>query len=157
MDGWTLLLGLILVIAAALLLAKFRAPLMHLLKSGGGQRRLSIITQEPWFGEIKAGRKTVEARVGPPTLYEDNIGEMVDVVVPKGEKLIAKITAVRHYATLDEYISAETVKKIAPHTASAAAAATAYLAIKNKAGDTVYDPARVTAKGGITAIELKLA
>lgn len=122
---------------------------------GSGQGMPRIFSRDKWFDEIEAGKKTVDSRVGTEDRNKELVGKRVKIVAP-GKKLFATVTAVRMYKTLDEYIDGETVKKIAPHLKTKADVIAALLEIKNKAGEVVYDPKRVAAKEGITAIEFKL-
>lgn len=127
----------------------------------GGRGVYRIFTQEPWITEIAAGRKKVEARVGPPDFYKGLIGQKIKLVAFGGEKndkkkVIAEVTAVRHYKDLAEYLKAETWQKVAPHVKSEQEAVKAYLEIKDKSGNEVYGAERVKEKGGITAIEFKV-
>ncbi len=122
--------------------------------SGGRQREPRIFAQEPWFSEMKAGRKVVEARVGSPGFYEQHVGKPAIVKTPGGGDHKVVIKAVRHHADLDAYLEKEDLKKYAPHVKTKAEAKSAYLALKDKAGNQIFEPSRVKEKGGITAIEL---
>lgn len=123
--------------------------------TGAGQGMPRIFSRDPWMGEIEAGKKTVDSRVGTEDRNKELMGKRVKIVAP-GKKLFATITGVRMYKTLEEYITGEGVKKIAPHLKTEKDVVAALLEIKNKAGETVYDPKRVKEKGGITALEFKL-
>ena len=122
--------------------------------AGGRQRELRIFAQEPWFSEMKAGRKIVEARVGDPGFYEKNVGKPAIVKTPGGGDHPVVIKAVRHHADLDSYLEKEDLKKYAPQVKTKSEAKSAYLALKDKAGNQIFEPSRVKEKGGITAIEL---
>jgi len=122
--------------------------------SGEGQRELRIYAQEPWFSEIKAGRKIVEARVGGPDFYNKNIGSPAVVMVPGGDSHPTQITAVRHYPDLENFLEKEDLKKYAPHLKTKGEAKAAYLATKDKSGVSIYGPDRIKEKGGIVAVEL---
>lgn len=120
---------------------------------GGG--KFGLYVQEPWFAEIAAGRKTVEARMGGGDKFQDLIGKKIAILGGPGKKIATVVTAVRHYADLDAYLKGEGWKVVAPHAGSEKAAKEAYLTLKNKAGDLIFAPASVKEKGGIVAIEFE--
>lgn len=121
-------------------------------KFTGGGSMMTIFTQEPWFTEIKEGRKSVEARVGPSGRFEDLVGKKIKIKAGK-DKVKAMVTGVRHYDNLSDYVKKEGYKKVAPHTKSDADAVKKYLEIKNKAGEVIFNDDIVKEKGGIIAIE----
>lgn len=121
----------------------------------GGKEMMVLFTQDPWFTEIKDGRKTVEARIGPADKFTDLVGKTVKVKMGK-EKLKVKVNDIRHYDSLSEYVKKEGYKKVAPHTKSDADAIKKYLELKNKAGDVIYSEEAIKEKGGIIAIEFEL-
>jgi ASC-1-like (ASCH) protein len=123
-------------------------------KGGEGQKELRIYAQEPWFSEIRAGRKIVEARVGGPDFYMKHIGSPAIVMVPGGESHPTHIAAVRHYPDLDTFLEKEDVKKYAPHLKTKGEAKAAYLATKDRSGTSIFGADRIAEKGGVTAIEL---
>jgi ASC-1-like (ASCH) protein len=122
----------------------------------GGARRLLFTVQAPFFADIKAGKKTVDVRVGPDEVYKKAIGSTIKVSVPGGEKLLAVIKGARHYGTLDELIKKEGIKKVAPSAKTDKEAIDMHLAIKNKEGEQVYGEKRIKEKGGVTAVDIAI-
>lgn len=130
--------------------------------------------QPVWFDEIAAGRKTVEGRAGACGKYDAFVGKRICLRRGEGTSpthsptsVIAEITAVRHYATLEEYIRGEGWEAIAPHLYSAGLSdlqlnvrvRDAYLAIfahSTQSSYQVFSPNRVSERKGINAVELKV-
>jgi ASC-1-like (ASCH) protein len=123
--------------------------------TGRGQGMPRIFTQDPWIDEIISGKKTVEARVGTVDQYEKMVGKKVKIV-GSGKKVIAKVTAIRHYKDLDSFLQKEGWKAVAPQTKSEKAAKEAYLEITSKNGAKIYDDVLVRDKGGIVALEFEI-
>lgn len=121
----------------------------------GGKQKFTIFTQEPWFTEMKNGKKTVEARVGDADKYKDLIGKKIKIKSGK-DKLKAIVKDVRHYKDLNAYLKKEGWKKVAPHAKDEADAKEQYMGIKNKNNESVYADDKVHSKGGIVAIEIAL-
>lgn len=113
-----------------------------------------IHVREPWFGEIAARRKTVEARVGPLSRYRHLKGG--SVVIHGGARQVrATVVDVRHYDSLEEYLAGEGWERAAPHTGDLGAATEAYLSVYRGYGDQVFAPDRVQLAGGICALVLR--
>jgi ASC-1-like (ASCH) protein len=128
--------------------------------------------QAVWFDEIAAGRKLVEGRAGPPHKYDAFLGKIICLRRGGDEvmSVLARVAAVRHYATLEQYIRGEGWDKIAPHLYLPELSDTqlnmrtrdAYLAIfapsvqPNRADYQVFSPNRVSGRGGINAVELQV-
>jgi len=110
--------------------------------------------QEPWFSEVAAGRKTVEGRTGPEGKYAYLIGGTVTLVAPGGQSLQREVAAVRHYPTLEAYLSGVGWERAAPQASSFAEARELYLGVTMGPSVAVFAPARVRERGGINAIEL---
>lgn len=124
---------------------------------GSGKKKKSrflIVSQEPWFSHIKSGKKKVEGRVGDPSKFESHVGETVKISVPQGEKLLAKLTKVKAYYSLDDFIKGEGWKELAPHAKSEADAKKLYLDIKNKDGAQVYSEENIKSKGKVIALHI---
>lgn len=122
----------------------------------GGLQRLLILTQGPWLEAIKSGKKKVEVRVGKPDFYTKHIGKLIKVGVPGGEKIKAKLAGVKHYNTLNDLISGEGAKNIIPGAKSEKDVLEQYLNIKDSKGAVVYEPSRITEKGGVVALSIEL-
>ena len=114
-------------------------------------RELNV--QQPWFDEIMNGRKTVEGRVGK--LEQFNYKGKRIAFKYASEIVIAVVSDVVHYDSLDAYIRGEGFAKVAPQTDSDDAAIAAYLSVT--ADDKqVFDSQRVTNEGGIVAIRFDI-
>lgn len=175
MDFWLVaLLALVVLTALLVLFAKSEffmknvAPVL-----GGGESRrarrsrtrargapdvLQMYIQEPWFGEIGAGRKTVEGRIARPGRWEREVGKTIQLAaggLSTAPPLKRKITAVRYYRTLDDYLDHEW-EKAAPHARGKEEARELYLAIRmgRNREEQVFGPERVERMGGVAAIEL---
>jgi len=122
----------------------------------GGLQRLLILTQAPWLDAIKSGKKKIEVRVGKPDFYTGHIGKLIKVGVPGGEKIKAKLAGVKHYNTLSDLISGEGAKNIIPGAKSEKDVLEQYLSIKDSKGTVVYEPGRITEKGGVVALSIEL-
>lgn len=122
----------------------------------GGASKFTLFTQQPWFDEIKSERKTVEARIGDKSKYQDLVGKQIAISAGKENKVHAKVKAVRHYNDLETYLKKEGWKNVAPHVKSEKEALASYLEIKNKAGKQIYGEENVKLAGGIIAIEFIL-
>lgn len=127
--------------------------------------------QEPWFGLVAAGRKTVEGRAAPPGRWR--CGEVIEIrLSPISDRTAAtskkqlsptssrtaetcrvRIVGLRYYSTLEEYLAAEW-QQAAPQCATKEEALAAYLAVRLPDGTPVFGEERVRQRGGMTAIEL---
>ena len=119
-----------------------------------------ILVQDPWFTEIKEGRKTVEGRGGYDGEFDDVIEGKIRLVGPNDETLDVIVKAVRHYVDLVEYIDSEGYEKIAPHTNSNDETYAAYHDVVIETKDKiirVFSISRVREWGGINAIEIVLS
>ncbi len=85
-----------------------------------------------------------------------HIGKIVKVGVPGGEKIKAKLSAVKHYETLEELVKKEGAKSVLPSAKSDKDLLEQYLAIKDSKGVVVYDPQRIKEKGGVVALSIDL-
>jgi hypothetical protein len=70
-------------------------------------------------------------------------------------RLTARVSAVRHYPTLDAYIEGEGWAAVAPHAGSDAAAAAAYYAVHRSDGTPVFTDDRIARSGGMSALVLE--
>lgn len=100
---------------------------------------------EPWFSFIENGVKKVEGRMGKLDQY-DWVGKRL-VFNNDGREVKTHVTAVRHYNTLDEYLSKEGLG-VLPGIESVADAKAVY----NK----FWSDERIASTGGIVAIEFTL-
>ncbi len=153
---WIIVFIFLLLISAYIAMRMFGISSVTRLFTGGGGK-FALFVQDPWYAEIEAGRKTVEARVGDEKKFQDLVGKNIVLLGGPGKRLPATVTGIRHYKDLDTYIKKEGWKKVAPHAGGEKEAKAAYLAIKNKEGVTVYSDENVKEKGGVIAIEIELA
>lgn len=119
------------------------------------QKQLQLYMQEPWFTEIKSGRKTVEGRVGREGSKNSWIGKRMLIIGPKSSVTV-RVKAIRYYDNLQKYIETEGWEKIAPQTGSNEKAFETYMAIKMKGENRVFSPERIANMGGINAMEISL-
>lgn len=107
----------------------------------------SLHVQEPWFGYILSGKKTVEGRTGRRT--DINKGDTLRFSCDDRHVLV-RVMAVRFYDTLDAYLEKEwkcasgvdeTLEKVKEK----------YLQVTMN-NVHVFSEARIHARGGMTAI-----
>ena len=114
----------------------------------------SLYVQDPWYGEIVAGRKVVEGRTGGPKKFAHWVGLPVQITNGTKTSTVFAVSAVRHYPDLGAYLETEGWERVAPHTGSAVGALRAYRAIAMKNAVQVFSDERIAARGGICALEL---
>jgi ASC-1-like (ASCH) protein len=100
----------------------------------------------PWLEEIAAKRKTVEGRPGSAARWVAWIGRPAEFY---NAALIVKVrvVAIRHYATLPDYVAGEGWRVIAPHLGCDETALGVYRS-------SFYTDAAVVQRGGMNAIEV---
>ncbi len=123
----------------------------------GSGRRFDLFMQDPWYDYVVSGKKTLEARLGGPDKLADLVGKTIKCKNGKDKITMIQITNHRHYKTLDDMIDKEKIDSLVPTAKSKSAAKEALMALKNKAGDVIYDKARVDGAGGIVVLEFKLS
>lgn len=152
-----LLVALIaLVVIIALVVAAGTTTMPATSVKGGAPPGPEMFIQEPWYSFVKDGRKDVEGRAAKKGRWAGHIGETLTIRTRPGatEAVRARITGVRHYDTLDEYLDAEW-QRAAPHCATKGEAREAYLAVTMRKGVQVFGESRVRERGGMEAIELE--
>ncbi|QQR77131.1 MAG: GNAT family N-acetyltransferase [Candidatus Moraniibacteriota bacterium] len=77
----------------------------------------TIRIKRKFFDLIKSGRKTLEVRVGYPTISRIQVGEQINLVTHT-ESLVVRVNAIRQYASFDAMIAKEPFKNIAPDASS---------------------------------------
>lgn len=162
-----LIVIVVLVLLGVMVLKKSRGGDLATFLGGAARRRTKrsedpyMRSDEPWFTEIREGRKTVEVRVGPDGRYEDLIGKTVKFIGPEDQTVGVVVSKVRHYDTLDDLVKKEGWKKIAPQAKTDKAAKEAYskITITRRSGleVEVFSDERVAKLGGVNAVEFKLA
>jgi len=114
-----------------------------------------IHMQDPWYEFVTRGKKTVEGKVWPEERGNELVGETVEFT--NGEQsVLAKITASRHYHTLQQYLEGEGWQRCAPHAGDLSRAHELYLRVVKPDGEQVFASARVAERGGICALQLEL-
>jgi ASC-1-like (ASCH) protein len=120
----------------------------------------TIKCQQPWFDEIKSGRKTVEGRTGGcfDIYIKCPIGGNIMIINAEDSTkfVMVKLVTVRHYSTLLEYLQGEGWARTAPHTGSLDNALSAYFEVNNENNIPVFSPSRIRDRGGINALEISL-
>lgn len=117
------------------------------------QHEYKMFVQEPWFSQIKDGKKTIEARRGKDGQLKESLGR--ELSLTNGvEEFRVKVVEIKHYDTLDEFIDAE-YANAAPQAKDAKEAKKLYLEILSK-DKQVFSEEAIKEKGGINALKLKL-
>lgn len=112
-----------------------------------------IHVSQPWMGLIATGRKTVEGKKGAFAEWSRLVG--AEVVFYDDIECKKKVTAVRWYPSLAEYLAAEW-KLAAPHAESIEDAAAKYASVINpRDGSVVFAAETVAARGGICGLVLE--
>lgn len=115
---------------------------------------LQLHVQNPWFHEIKYGRKTIEGRTGEEGSRDSMLGR--PVIISNGDQAFTVTVAkVVHFKTLSEYIDACGWNNVAPHAGSRENAIRAYREVKNERGEYVFSDEKISSKGGINALFLE--
>ena len=167
-----LLLVVLVIVLAIMLTMRTGEPLPDYAEYVGGgapPQTTTLNVQEPWISYI-AGKgglfKTVEGRPCPAEKWRPRISEPI-TFENAGRKVDALITAVRHYDTLKEFLDAEW-RRTAPQAETREEAEALYMGVRMKSRDPardgapagaevqVFSPARIAARGGMTAIEFVL-
>lgn len=161
---------LVLLVLAALIVARKMAASSKL--TGGGERRSSkhrspkrrspesppieMFIQEPWFGYVLNGTKSVEGRAAKEGRWRPHINKIIVITNKKtGESVRVRITGVRHYTDLETYLDAEW-EKAAPQCSTREEAHEAYRKVRMNNDEQVFSEARVRERGGMVAIEMEL-
>lgn len=106
---------------------------------------MELRVKNPWFQEIKMGRKIIEGRAGTLEKFAKVVG--CPIVFSCGdETLSVRAVRVKHYKTVREYLESEGWEKAAPHLQSLEQALSAY--------SEIYSESVISQRGGIVAIEL---
>lgn len=109
--------------------------------------------QSPWYEEIMSGRKTIEGRAGSLEKYNHLIGKVISITNGK-EYNNVRVTDIKHYNSLEEYIKNSGWNRIAPHTKSEEETFEAYYKIYDRNGNQVFSETNVKKRGGMNAIYL---
>jgi len=155
---WAVVLLILVCLAALVMSAMLGAAGQRAEVRGGGE---VIPIQQPWFRLIKEGKKTVEGKPSPVERWKAQIGRTITFM--HGDQTVDKqVVAVRGYPDLDTFLEQEW-QHSAPQAKSLEDAKDLYAAIMMKWRENpkdgwklvqVFSPERVSAKGGMTAIEL---
>ena len=125
-------------------------------KRTGGGEPLKMFIQPPWFEHVANGSKSVEGRAAHEGRWRQHTGKTIHISRPGSQEVVkARITDVRHYSNLEEYLDAEW-EAAAPHCPTKEKAREAYLDIYMKVNVQVFGEERVRERGGMEAIELQL-
>lgn len=108
--------------------------------------------QAPWFELIREGKKTVEGRLGTTEDFKHILNDKI-MFRQESKKVEKRVVELRHYKTLEEYLSKEW-KFAAPQCSTLEDAIVAYEAILDSRQETVFCPIKIGARGGIVAIVL---
>lgn len=75
---------------------------------------LPIHIDDPWFGYIKEGRKTVEGKIAKGKALKMIVGCNLEISGNSGAVIRAQVTAVRRYGSFREYLSTEGLETTLP-------------------------------------------
>lgn len=98
----------------------------------------TIYTKGEFFEMIRAGRKTLELRVGFPTFKEIGVGEKIVFASGNRQTVGVKVKSLRQYSSLEAVLGSEDIDKLAPGMSPSD--------IKNAAA-RLFNPADVTRYG----------
>jgi ASC-1-like (ASCH) protein len=115
----------------------------------------SLFIQDPWFTAIYNGDKTIEGRIGSESKYASWKGQTALFTGPGNRSLNVLVTDVRHYDTLDDYLSNNDYTKIRADDSvkNRDELRDKYMDIYNKNGKQVFSNESIQSSGGINAIE----
>lgn len=106
-----------------------------------------IHCEEPWFSKIKDGSKTVEGRKFSAKYCALRPGDTLEFFC-EGDSFLTEVVEVKHYQTLEEYLSAEGYQNVLPGINSFADALEVYLQYNSREDLNVA--------GGFLGIHVKL-
>ena len=76
-----------------------------------------ITCDEPWFSHIRQGIKSVEGRKNSAKYQKIQSGDFIEFTNGK-ETFLSRVTEVRSYASLEDYLRDVTVAKALPNVSS---------------------------------------
>ena len=102
---------------------------------------------EPWFGYIASGVKTVEGRLARGKYARATRGTLFRISDKQGKSISARVVAVRRYTSLIVYLSQEGLRSTLPGITSIDAGVAVYSQFYEPGSDVEF---------GVLAIELEL-
>lgn len=100
------------------------------------------------FEHLRDSKKTVQVCPGTADKFADHIGKCAQIKSPDGNNILMDVLAVRHYDTIQDYLTAENWQLVAPQCISLQDALNHYH--KFRSDEEIADC------GGICAVELSL-
>ncbi len=82
--------------------------------------------EEPWFSYLRKGIKPVEGRKNTFKYQTINVGDLIKFTY-QNEHFLVRVTEIRSYASLEEYLTDVTIEKALPGIVSLAEAINTYL------------------------------
>ena len=109
---------------------------------------IHLFVNEPWLSNIRDGKKRVEGRAGTLKDFSCWIGQEA-TFYNKSQKVTVQIVDVRHYNTLQEFLSSEGWQNVAPHLHNIDEVKAAYLSF--------YPGTYIDKAGGMNGIVISVA
>jgi len=109
--------------------------------------RVEIHIDDPWYGFISCGRKTVEGKLNKGKASMMRVGHLIDVTSNRGERLTVRIKDVRQYGSFEEYLTQEGLERTLPSVGTMQEALAIY--------HSYYEP-DLDKRLGVLALELVL-
>lgn len=104
---------LFIVVIVALCLFVYLIIYMTSSAKTGGYDTITLHIKDPWLYYIQIGEKKIEGRRGPKEKHAKWIGQEVSFFNNK-RKIPVRVTEIRHYNTLREYLTKEGVPNALP-------------------------------------------
>lgn len=108
---------------------------------------INLFVNEPWLSTIQDGKKRVEGRAGTLKDFSCWIGREA-TFYNTSQKVTVQILDVRHYNTLQEFLSSEGWQNVAPHLHNMDEVKAAYL--------TFYPGTYIDKAGGMNGIVISV-
>lgn len=82
---------------------------------------------EPWFSLLKSGQKPVEGRMKEAMFDQYCLGDIIEFSSEKNDdRFTVRITQIKTYPSLEEYLNTVTIEKAVPGTRNIAEAMAVY-------------------------------
>ncbi len=86
-----------------------------------------IHCQEPWFSLLKSGKKPVEGRKNSSFYQKIRVGDEIEFFLDN-HSFVASVTGINIYASVEEYLTTETIERALPGVATMAEGLRVYYA-----------------------------
>lgn len=68
---------------------------------------IDVGLDDPWFGKVASGEKTIEGRLGTAKWRSIVVGDVWNIIGNDGRSVLARVTGIRPYKTFKEYLTQE--------------------------------------------------